>query len=524
MLANPIGLIIAGVAALAVGIVALIRWVNRGSDEYREQRRALEELIEQNDKLLESHQRLIDSYNDSIASIESEAQSAEALIGRLEQLSSQTHLTAAEQQQMAAIADDLNSRFPELALSIDEATGAMNHSVAAIRALAQAEAEYQRQAAQRTAFTEAVIQQVELEEQLTRALEIQADALQSYNAIGGGNLNPFDWSYSRARDLLSGTTEEVERLQAAIAENLALQAETEQQWEEIARAAEEAALAMVSYEDAVSRVVGSMAYDLQALAAAYDEAFEAAHRSIQGQFNLWDDAADVIAKSADAVTASLQGQMYYWQAYNDNLAGLTARADDIEGLSDLIATFADGSQNSVNMVAGMADATDEELKAMIYAWSALQAEQDAVGHSIAALTTDFAAGLDEIESRMLDAINNMNMYDNAATAARLTIQAYIDEIRSMTGDAYSAASTVAQATSRALRGGGTNIPVVTVPSYAKGSDYTKDTFIAGEQGPELITGAAGRKVFTAAETGDIFGNLSRGASYFYKSYTAIRTA
>ena len=45
------------------------------------------------------------------------------------------------------------------------------------------------------------------------------------------------------------------------------------------------------------------------------------------------------------------------------------------------------------------------------------------------------------------------------------------------------------------------------PGYAKGTNRTPDTFFAGEDGPELITGAAGRKVFTAAETGNIMSIL-----------------
>ena len=43
-----------------------------------------------------------------------------------------------------------------------------------------------------------------------------------------------------------------------------------------------------------------------------------------------------------------------------------------------------------------------------------------------------------------------------------------------------------------------------VNAYAKGTDSSSDTFIAGEEGPELVTGASGRKVFTALETGKIF--------------------
>lgn len=41
-------------------------------------------------------------------------------------------------------------------------------------------------------------------------------------------------------------------------------------------------------------------------------------------------------------------------------------------------------------------------------------------------------------------------------------------------------------------------------AYAKGTNYSAETFIAGEEGPELITGQKGKKVFTAFETGKIF--------------------
>lgn len=58
-----------------------------------------------------------------------------------------------------------------------------------------------------------------------------------------------------------------------------------------------------------------------------------------------------------------------------------------------------------------------------------------------------------------------------------------------------------------LGGKGINIPLI--PGFAKGTDRTPGTFIAGENGPELITNAANRKVFTAAQTGQIFNNISQ---------------
>ena len=57
--------------------------------------------------------------------------------------------------------------------------------------------------------------------------------------------------------------------------------------------------------------------------------------------------------------------------------------------------------------------------------------------------------------------------------------------------------------------GGKGINIPKIPEFAKGTNRTPGTFIAGENGPELITDAANRKVFTAAQTGQIFNNMAR---------------
>ena len=52
--------------------------------------------------------------------------------------------------------------------------------------------------------------------------------------------------------------------------------------------------------------------------------------------------------------------------------------------------------------------------------------------------------------------------------------------------------------------GGKGINIPEIPQLAKGSKNTPDTFIAGEAGPELVTNAPGRTVYTAQQTKDIF--------------------
>lgn len=59
--------------------------------------------------------------------------------------------------------------------------------------------------------------------------------------------------------------------------------------------------------------------------------------------------------------------------------------------------------------------------------------------------------------------------------------------------------------------GGKGINIPTLPNFAKGTKNTPDTFIAGEEGPELITNAPGMTVYTAQQTKDIMGAQNAAA-------------
>lgn len=71
------------------------------------------------------------------------------------------------------------------------------------------------------------------------------------------------------------------------------------------------------------------------------------------------------------------------------------------------------------------------------------------------------------------------------------------------------------------KGGGTSIP-----GHAKGTESTEDAFIAGENGPELITGQPKKVVYTAEETKNIFAaqRAAAEAARTAPTVTAARTA
>ena len=257
---------------------------------------------------------------------------------------------------------------------------------------------------------------------------------------------------------------------------------------------------------------------LAELGEQYNEVKEAAEKSINGQYALWDTAAIVIATDIETINTALETQLAYWSDYNTDLANLLARTEDIDGLSEVIASFADGSAESVNAIAGMAAASDEDLRKMVGNWQEVQKQQEEAATSIAELATGFTEELDNMKSDLEDAVDSLNLDDEAAEAAKETVDAYVRAIRDGTDDAVRAAEALRTQVAAALK----DMPEITYPSnthsggrvpnsgrggpqimelYANGTDNAKSGLaLVGERGPELVMFNGGEQVLTADET------------------------
>ena len=261
-------------------------------------------------------------------------------------------------------------------------------------------------------------------------------------------------------------------------------------------ASEEAAAQVSEFQAAISGVQEK----INALVESYNEAYSAAYESISGQYQLWDEAAKVVATSAGSINSALESQITYWQDYNANLQSLTDRSADIEGLSDMIASFADGSSDSVNAIAGMAGATDEQLATMVANWKTLQQEQQNAAGSVADLKTDFTATMDELQTALTEDIEAMDLGDEAKASAQATIQGFIDGAVGMLPQVTAAYNRVAAAARAALSASGTGT-AGSIPGYAVGTQSAAPGFaLVGENGPELVYFNGGEQVMTAEET------------------------
>lgn len=481
---------------------------------YEANKQTVEEFTAEVDALVQSHDELISSYEDSMATIDQNEVGTLSLIQKLEDLASTTNRTAAQEEQMKAVIDQLNTDLPELALSYDDVASSTEKSIEAMKQAAEAQAEQERQAEQKQAYVDLLKEQANLEEEIAKAEEnVRLEQERMDNMSGWDHF----WTGGEWDDL-EAYQAALDELNAAYAENQAALQGIEDDWSGVAEAAEEAAESPSSYEEAVSIAYENVRAKVEELCAAYDEAYQAALESFEGQFGLFDEAeADMDATVANA-QAALDSQLAYWESYSANVETLkNTSAEDLgvtqENYEALMAYAQSGNEEAAGLAASMAEAINsgntEAVAALAETVGQVQAAKETAAAAVADWQTDFTAQMNAIEQEMQDTINGMDLSEEASAAASSTISSYADQIRAGKNGAVSAAREVASAVTSALSSANATIHVnVTssgsVAGHAKGTTNAESVFLAGEQGPELVARPAAAYASGTTDSTDYF--------------------
>ena len=549
-MAGPIMLGVTAVAALAGGIVAM---ADAAED------RAAPSVKELTEAARDMNEALTDAksgFDDSVGSTMATATVAEQYIDRLKELDSVGEKTTAQQQEYHGILMKLVETIPELSSYIDLENDSIDGGTAALKANTDAWVENARAQAYQNELSEiyAKYADVEIERakrraELTDAEEAAHEATQAYNdALAkqnalyaeaqkkadayyeetgvlrdaeyflGDEINAVNDEVTDANIAWIEAATHVTNLKEAIEEdNNALSAADEEiqavtdAYESLTEATDDSTEATENAsrgQTELNTEISSVKERVEALRQAYQEAYKAAAESVQGQYALWQQADSIVATSASSINSNLQGQITHWQTYNDNLASLRDRAGDIEGLTEMIGSFADGSSDSVNAVAGMAAASDEELAAMVESWNKLREEQNKAAEDIADFRTGFSETMDAISGDLEATIDDMDLGTEAAEAGRATIQGFIDGATGMLPTVQSAYSQLGYAALAALsRNVQNNNSVASSRRMSGFSRYAGGTTSAeaglalvGEEGPEFVMMHGGEAVLNAADT------------------------
>ena len=493
------------------------------NDEFEANRQTVKEFVAECDGLVESHNKVMDAYNSSTSSIKDQELGTLALTQRLGELASQNSQTTASYTEMKAIIDQLNADVPGLGLTYDGVTESVEATVEAIKKAAKAQADSEYKAEQQQTYVDLLKEQSSLEQQIAEA-EANLDAERQRRGMYQDDVTG-DWVkgiWTEDSPWIAWTSDideykkSLEELQAAYDENQQTLSDIEGEWRGVAQAVEDAQNQTVTYDEAISMATSSAQSALDELTAAYDKAYQSARESIEGQIGLFDTMKTSSELSISDMEKAMQSQTDYLNLYSENLK----KAAEY-GLDDgLIKSLSDGSEESAGYInaiiqnieklggstEGMPAAASKFVTEFNSKFEETEKAKDTFADNVAKMETDFDEKMGEIETRMSTTVENMaenmEMTDKARKAAQDTIKAYCDAIRSMTGEAGSAAEAVASAAASHLKTAQTTTPTTTtVAGHANGTlSAQEDVYIAGEEGPELIIGARGSEVFPTQET------------------------
>lgn len=490
------------------------------SDSFEGNKQTMEDFLTECDSVIESCRQMGDEYSENMRTLHSSEIGTLALIQKLDDLASSTDNTAGKQMQMEAIIAELNGTVDGLNLSYGDLIYNQEAAMSSLKEYAEAQARQERMQAQYDAYVQSISKEAEVQEQLVAVKEELAAAQEAYNIAEeqyidyltqvtkydtsglaglGAAWGPYGKAVDAAKDNVDELTAREVALNAILEKQQNIQAECEAAWMEMANAEAEAAAVSDGYAEAKG-AIEEYSEQLHQLCKEYDAAYQSALDSIQGQYSLWDEVEDVDAMSSQSIQDALQSQIDYWNSYNENMASLTERASDIEGLSDMLASLADGSEESAAMLASMESMNDADLSAVVHQYTDLQTAQSETAASVADLETEFSVKLADMQTEMEDMVDGMDLSTEAKANAKATMDAYVSEIQAGVAKAQTAIDSLNFANNTLSSGG--------YHGYATGTlDAEPGLAIVGEEGPELVNFGGGEVVYTAAETSNI---LARG--------------
>lgn len=528
-------------AADTVEAYQLKNQIDELSEAFENNKQTIGDLIEHGEQLKTTLDEIANTYDETVDSIEQSESDSKSLIAQLAAMSESADLSGGQLEIMQNIVDRLNGSYEGLNLTLDETNGKLNMSVEDLWAVVSESAEQERaqanmdnlmnnlaryQEAQQL-YDESMKSQVAAKEEYERALEEDWAEEHPFLAwTGWADGAEMNWSgsvkdayhvWDQAKEATSVAKEDFDSLTEAIENCYAQMGYSEDEIEEMmaelalaSASATEMAEKLEQEKEAVENTsdgyaeaqnaLSQYSEALQSLCEEYDAAYEAALQSIQGQYSLWDEVEDVAAMSSQSIQDALQSQIDYWNSYNENMASLTERASDIEGLSDMLASLADGSEESAAMLAGMESMNDADLSAVVQQYTDLQTAQSETAASVADLETEFSEKLANMQTEMGDMVDGMDLSAEAKVNAKATMDAYVSEIQSGVAKAQTAIDSL-NFSNNTLSSGGYH-------GYATGTlDAEPGLALVGEEGPELVNFGGGEVVYTAAETSNI---LARG--------------
>ena len=387
LLANPVGAVAVAITALTAAAVAFGAVMKDRTSESVKNRKAIDQCKDSYDELKDSMEEHAKERKESIKSAKTEAATYQNLADKLYELADKTNKTASDKAQMNTIVDQLNGAMPELGLSIDETTGALNREKSAVdavidsmkqQALANA---YQEQANKAASdLAEAQIQLSEAEEVLNDLRSQAVKKINEHNAAvqdGTESVQEMASSYAAAGEpvdkyalqlnALNGQIKEQKEVVAGLQETTS---EADERYNKIAEKAYEYKTAVEESNQGVSDSATEMSDEVK---QAYEGMKTSIQNSLKGIVNEYEEFSGDKEISAEDIIKHMHSSENAANQWVQNMKTLAGRAGD--GMTkELYDHLLELGPQSANLVRACTEMTKPQLEEYARSFSATSGE------------------------------------------------------------------------------------------------------------------------------------------------------
>lgn len=413
LLANPVGAVavaLTALTALTAAAVAFGAVMKDRTSESVKNRKAIEQCKDSYDELKDSMEEHAKERKENIKSAKTEAATYQNLADKLYELADKTNKTASDKAQMNTIVDQLNGAMPELGLSIDETTGALNREKSAVdavidsmkqQALANAYQEQENKAA--SDLAEAQIQLSEAEEVLNDLRSQAVKKINEHNAAvqdGTESVQEMASSYAAAGEPVDKYALQLNALNGQIKEQeevvAGLQGTTSEADERYNKIAEKAYEYKTAVEESNQGVADSATEMSDEVKQAYEDMKTSIQNNLKGVVNAYEDFSGGEEISAGDVVTHLKSAANGVDQWADNLITLAGRAG--EGMTkEFFSYLVDLGPQSANLVKACTEMSKKELQDAVAAYSESGGEAaEAYSEKLAAIITNWDSTGQEI--------------------------------------------------------------------------------------------------------------------------------
>ena len=385
LLANPVGAVavaLTALTALTAAAVAFGAVMKDRTSESVKNRKAIDQCKDSYDELKDSMEEHAKERKESIKSAKTEAATYQNLADKLYDLADKTNKTASDKAQMNTIVDQLNGAMPELGLSIDETTGALNREKSAVdavidsmkqQALANA---YQEQANKAASdLAEAQIQLSEAEEVLYDLRSQAVKKINEHNAAvqdGTESVQEMASSYAAAGEPVDKYALQLNALNGQIKEQeevvAGLQGTTSEADERYNKIAEKAYEYKTAVEESNQGVADSATEMSDEVKHAYEDMKTSIQNSLEGATDAFKKFSGGEEIDKGKIIENLESQAKGVEEWGQNLKTLAGRAG--EGMTkELYDYLVKLGPQSANLVKSFTQMTSDELQDAATAFS-----------------------------------------------------------------------------------------------------------------------------------------------------------